>query len=129
MEVDLSQLPNETRLKLDEVLRNDYNAKVAAAAERQRHVAMINYLCQPRARDGFGERTLAIDPMIDSVWRQYYGHDYSANPDLLKFLKRRNPEIGVKSLGTRVQIGWRAPERRFEKRYEWAKPENRVGIL
>ena len=106
MEVDLSQLGGELALKVDEVLRADFNKTVLAAAERQRRMAAFNYLNRPLARDGFGEQTLMIDPVFDAMWRTYYGHNYSESKDLMRFLAKRNPEIVVRSRGTRVQVGY-----------------------
>ena len=106
MEVDLSQLSAELRAKVDEVLRKDFDLLVLKALERQKRIAWRNYLNRPVAQDGFGELTMQVDPVFDAMWRSYYGHDYSDNPDLVRFLKRRNPEIVVRSRGTRIQVGY-----------------------
>lgn len=107
MEVDFSQLDFATAQKVDEVIRKDYNQLLLRAAERQRRVAFLNYLHRPKAKDGFGERTLMIDPVFDAYWRQCYGSNYTHDPELLKFLSRRNPEIVVRSRGTKdVFVGW-----------------------
>lgn len=107
MEVDFSQLDFATAQKVDEVLRKDYSEKLLRAAERQRRIAAINNLNRPLAKDGFGERTLMIDPVFDAFWRECYGKDYTHDPELLKFLVKRNPEILVKSRGTKeICVGW-----------------------
>lgn len=102
MEVDFSQLDFATATKVDEVLRKDYSAKLVRAAARQRRIAAINHLHRPLAKDGFGERTLMIDPVFDAFWRECYGKDYTHDEALLKFLLKRNPEIGVRSRGTKA---------------------------
>ena len=106
MEVDFSKLPPSTARKVDEVLRQDFNQKVYEASRRQLDIAARNYLHRPRARDGFGERVIEVDPVFDAIWRIYYGHDYSSQKDLMKFLVRRNPEIAVRSQGTKLMVGW-----------------------
>jgi hypothetical protein len=116
MRVDFSELGFDLAQKVDEILRGTYNRQLLEAAEEQRRVAALNYLHPPRARDGFGEQTLAIHPVFDAYWRQCYGARYSEDKSLLKFLCRRNPEIVVRSLGTRVQVGWE-PNKRFVRRY------------
>lgn len=109
MEVDFSKLDLATATKVDQVLRHDYNELLLRAAERQRRVAFINHLHRPMAKDGFGERTLMIDPVFDAFWRECYGKHYTHDADLVKFLAKRNPEIAVKSRGTKeIFVGWQA---------------------
>jgi hypothetical protein len=120
MEIDLSNLDKKTRDKVDEIFRTDFNLHALKAIRRQTAVAARNYLNRPRAQDGFGERVLAIDAWIDALWRNFYGPDYTANDDLMKFLAKRNPEIKVRSQGTRIQVGYSGASRgtKFSRRYE-----------
>jgi hypothetical protein len=107
MEVDLSRLDFATARKVDDVLRHDYNERLARAAARQRRVAFINHLHRPLAKDGFGERTFMIDPVFDAYWREVYGKHYTADADLMKFIARRNPEVQLRCRGTKeIQVGW-----------------------
>lgn len=107
MEVDFSRLDFATATKVDEILRHDYNEKLAAAAKRQQRIAFLNHLQRPMAKDGFGERTIMIDPVFDAYWRECYGKHYTHDADLLKFLAKRNPEIAVRSRGTKqIFVGW-----------------------
>lgn len=108
MEIDLSRLDGRTRSKVDDIFRRDFDLKVLKAIERQTRIAARNHLHRPRAKDGFGERTLEIDATVDGIWRQFYGHGYSEDKDLVKFLVKRNPEIAVKSRGTKIQVGYQA---------------------
>lgn len=106
MEIDLSQLPPGLQQQMDALFREDFNRQVWAASQRQRLAADLLDRRRPRARDGLGEQTYAIDPVFDAFWRQCYGHDYTSARDLMKFLQRRNPEIGVRSRGSRIMVGW-----------------------
>ena len=107
MEVDFSKLDLATAQRVDAVIRNDYNATLLAAAARQRRIAFINRLHRPLAKDGYGERTLMIDPVFDAYWRECYGKHYLEDKDLVKFLVKRNEEIAVQSRGTReISVGW-----------------------
>ena len=108
MEVDFSQLDFATAQKVDEVIRLDYNRKLVEAGKRQAKAAALMQLHRPLAKDGFGERTFIIDPVFDAFWRACYGEAYEqADPDLMKFLRNRNPEIGVQSRGTKeIFVGW-----------------------
>ena len=48
-----------------------------------------------------------IDPVFDGYWRQCYGHNYTHDEDLVRFLVKRNPEIGVRSRGTKaIMVGY-----------------------
>jgi hypothetical protein len=118
MEVDFSRLDPKTRGTVDEIFRRDFDLKVYKAIRRQQRVAARNYLHRPRARDGFGERTIEVDAYIDALWRNVYGHSYSEDLDLVRFLVKRNPEIKVQSLGTKVQVGYAPTTTRFSKRYQ-----------
>ncbi len=81
-------------------------------------VAARNHAERPRATDGFGPRRFEIDAMVDSIWRQCYGHNYTEDQDLLKFLTRRNPEIEVRARGSRIQVGYMPGERStWRKKY------------
>ena len=107
MEVDFSKLDFATATKVDEVIRKDYNQKLLAAAARQRRVAFLNQLQRPLAKDGFGARTFMIDPVFDAFWRTCYGSQYTQDAELMKFLAARNPEICVRSRGTKeIFVGW-----------------------
>jgi len=127
MEVDLSNLDLNTRRKVDEIFRRDFDLKVFKAIKRQTAIAARNELSRPRSRDGVGSRTHEVDAFIDSLWRQLYGHDYSANEDLVKFLTRRNPEIRVRSTGGKIQAGYTPGTKSwFRKKYELNSKETKV---
>lgn len=107
MEIDLSRLDGRTRKRVDEIFKGDHELKVLQAIRRQTRLAARN--CQgERSVAGRGARTLEVDAVIDALWRQVYGHDYSEDQDLMKFLRKRNPEIVVRAGGTRIQVGYSA---------------------
>lgn len=104
MEVDLSQLPHEVRRKMDDIFRNDFDLKLLKAVEAQKRTAQLR-------RDNVRWNTdmkpeLEINPVIDSFWRRVYGHNYTENPDLMKFLARRNEEIRVNARSPKIQVGY-----------------------
>jgi hypothetical protein len=124
MEIDLSRLDAATRGKVDDIFRRDFDLKVLKAVRRQTMVAARNHLHRPRAQEGFGERTVEIDAYIDALWRNFYGPSYTQDTDLLKFLIKRNPEIKVRSQGTKLQFGWAPTLTRFSKTYPTARKAN-----
>lgn len=104
MEIDLSNLDQGTRLKMDEIFRSDFDLRVLKAVERQTRTAKAREngpRWQPDMKPEY-----EIDPVIDSLWRQYYGHNYTENADLMKFLMARNPEIKLRTRSGRIQTGY-----------------------
>jgi hypothetical protein len=107
MEIDLSRLDFATAKKVDDIFRGDHELQVMKAIERQTKLAARNHRGE-RAVNGIGPRQYEMDAMIDTLWRQFYGNNYSEDPDLMKFLAKRNPEITVKAGGTKIQVGYAA---------------------
>lgn len=104
---DLSRLPLSTRQRIDETLKNERRAVHARAVARQK--AAIKYYRdnRPRAINGLGEQTLAIDEVF---WRHYMKQNRLApgeDEDLKKWLKKRRADwCVVKSLPTKMQVGY-----------------------
>lgn len=104
MKFDLSHLPQNILRKIDEIFRTDYDLKVLKAIERQTRTAKAreNGL---RWRDDFVPK-FEIDPVVDTHWSHFYGHNYQENPDLMRFLAARNPEIKIKARSGKIQVGY-----------------------
>lgn len=117
MEWDLSNLDAGTRQEIDDIMRKDMDLQIVKMMDRQKRLAIRAHKQPPRAIDGFGGKVLQIDAFLDAYWRRVYGHNYTENPDLLNFLKKRNPEIVVKHTGTKIQIGWRPNGRSLQKSF------------
>jgi len=107
MEIDLSRLPAAVRQKMDDIFRGDHDLRVLQAIQRQTQTANArrdtvrwHELLRPQYE---------IDPMVDLLWRQFYGHNYTENPDLMRFLAKRNPEIAVHARSPKTQVGYCAP--------------------
>lgn len=120
MEIDLSRLPAATRQKMDEIFRSDFDLKVLKAVERQTRTAKAREH-GARWRDDLMPQ-FEIDPFVDSIWRQYYGHNYTEDAQLMKFLKARNPEIFITARSGKIQTGYTG-----ENRKQKAESRNRHG--
>lgn len=104
MEVDLSQLDAATRQRVDEIFRKDFDLRVLKAVERQTRTATER---RDRVRwHSELKPQFEIDPFVDSIWRQFYGHNYTENPDLMRFLQRRNPEIALAARSNKIMVGY-----------------------
>lgn len=122
MEVDLSRLPAAVQRKMDEIFRGDADLKILKAIQRQTHTAAAARNNPHRWKDDFGERTLVVDPVIDSYWTAQYGPDWKANKDLVRFLLGRNPEIAGQSRSGKIISAltkFGGCTKRFSKKYEF----------
>lgn len=107
-------------------MRGSYEKQLLEAAARQRRVALLNQLHRPLSKDGFGGRSLMIDPVFDAFWRECYGKNYTQDEALVKFLVKRNPEIAVKSRGTKeIFVGY-APSGASRKPVGLTKAERQL---
>ena len=114
MLVDLSAVPHGVRMKMMEILQRDFDLKAKKAIEEQRRIAAEFHRNRPRSMNGIGEQTMALHPFIDSYWRRKRGNDTWADKDWTDWMRKKNPEINVKSTGTKIMAGYRAPERKPE---------------
>lgn len=111
MEIDLEQIAPAVRQRMDELFRKDYDLSVLKAIARQTATAKARQN-GVGWRSDLGPQTSEIDTFIDSIWSQEYGHNYRENADLMRFLKRRNPEIDIKARPGKTQVGYegKAPQ-------------------
>lgn len=104
MDVDLSEVPHEIRTRMDEIFRGRLDERLFHAVQRQREVAAKRFERVRWSADMMPQTE--VDPMIDAWWCHYYGHNYSANADLMKFLHKRNPEIVLRARSNKVMVGY-----------------------
>jgi len=111
---------------MDEIFRGDHDLRVLKAIERQTETAR-----QRRdnvAWDDDMMPTYEIDPVIDAHWRRYYGHNYTENKDLMRFLAARNPEIVLRARSRKIQVGYSAKAARGMAHPTSNKPNRRVSF-
>jgi hypothetical protein len=112
MELDLSRLPLPVRRAMDDIFRKDFDLRILKAVQEQTRTAAAR---RDRVRwsDDFVPQH-EVNPMIDALWCHVYGRNYSQNPDLMKFLRRRNPEIALRPRSPKIQVGYyrQQPRRR-----------------
>ena len=120
MEIDLSNLPLPVRRKMDEIFRSDFDLSVLKAIRRQTAAAKALRDRPPAWKTDFGPQTLSIDPFVDALWRQFYGHNYTEDREKVNFLVKRNEEIAVRARPGRLALGFSrfgGCTKRFQKRY------------
>lgn len=123
MEVDLSRLPAGVRQRMDDIFRGDHDLKVLKAVQRQTQTA-AKRRDAVRWHDAMAPQ-YEIDPYVDSLWRQFYGYNYTENKDLMRFLAARNPEIVVRARSNKIQVGYAASEK---QKAESRKQKSRSGV-
>lgn len=98
---------------MDEIFRTDFDLKALKAIEEQTRTAQANRN-GVAWKDDFGPKQYAINPFFDWMWREVYGHNYTENEDLMKFLARdgRNPEIRVQARSAKTMVGYTGQSRR-----------------
>lgn len=106
---DFSRLDAPTRRAVDKLLRNERLAAMHLARARQRCIARDYRDNPPKAIDGVGEQSIAIDPF----WWKYYREENKLAPgedvDLVKWLKKRRAEwCVVKNRPVKMQVGYQS---------------------
>ena len=120
MEIDLSRLDFATRTRVDEIFRKDFDLKVLKAIDRQTRIAAHVHRRPHRWDDDFGPQTMVVDPMIDAIWSEVYGANWREDPDKVRFLTGRNPEIKGRSVSSKIFVAlskFGGCTRRFSKSY------------
>lgn len=74
-----------------------------------------------RSVEGVGRLRMALDSNVFHYWGQRLGYECWRDPQFLREFERDNPEVRVKSAGTRTMVGWRPTgNRQVVRKYEWA---------
>jgi hypothetical protein len=119
--VDLSELPNEVKAALHRVCTDDAAAQIVQARIRQRKIAKFYADNRPKAIDGFGPQTMAVDPFFIGYFNMQHKRKVCADPEFMKFIAKQDDSFRVRSGGTKVQSGYTGGGRRFSKAYDWKR--------
>ena len=68
-----------------------------------------------RSIDGMGRLRMRIDPTLYHAWGTRLGYDCWRDGQFLREVERDNPEVRVKSGGTRLQVGFEGAKRSSQK--------------
>lgn len=108
MEWDLSRLDQRTREAVGGHFNDQFHKDLAHAIERQTQIAAQRRDTVQWSNDFVPKEE--IDPVVDTLWRKFYGHSYTEDEDLMKFLRRRNPEIEMRPKSNKIQVGYTAAQ-------------------
>lgn len=119
MLIDLSQLPQELRDKVDEMYKLDWELQRAKAVQEEKRLANFWHSNRPRSSDGIGEQVMVLHPFVDAAWRRARGPDCWADKDFKKWFLKNSPETRVRATGTKTMVGYISPSvpRTLVKKY------------
>lgn len=100
----LDDLPGELRLAVIKEFQKGIQKDWVKAGIDQKRIAKDSQR-EIRSVDGIGRLRMRIDPTLYHTWGTKYGYDCWKDSQFLKEVERDNPEVRVKSVGTRLQVG------------------------
>jgi len=106
MAVDLTEVPARVRQKMHQVLTDRNAFELMQAKIRQEKIAQFYHQNRPRALEGIGGLTTAIDPYWVNYFRMKYGDDIWNDPAFKPWLVKQFEAIRVRHTGTRLQVGY-----------------------
>jgi hypothetical protein len=111
----LDDLPGAMRAQVIEELCNGINKDWVNAGIQQRKIAYQTNEIDRKSIDGIGRMRMRIDPTLYHYWGTKLGYDCWKDNQFLNEVERDNPEVRVKSGGTRLQVGWSGSKRSSQK--------------
>lgn len=105
LELNLVDVPMGVRRSLAAMCSEENAREVVKALDRQQRIARWFHQNRPRAVEGLGGQEMAMDPYFRQYFKMRHGSDPIDDAHLQRFVRRRNPELNVRSTGTRIQVG------------------------
>jgi len=97
----LDDLPGELRLAVIKEFQKGIQKDWVKAGIDQKRIAKDSQR-DIRSVDGIGRLRMRIDPTLYHTWGTKYGYDCWKDSQFLKEVERDNPEVRVRSTGTRL---------------------------
>jgi hypothetical protein len=119
MPVNLTALPKAVRERMHEIWSDENAMEMVKAKIRQEQIAKFYHDHPPKWKEGFGELTMAVDP----YWRGYFQMLHETGEvwdekDFQKWVAKNMPELRVKAVSPKIQVGYRRGARgKTVKRY------------
>jgi hypothetical protein len=112
----LEGIPEHMQHAVLKELKSGYNQELVNAEIHQKRIAKQSEQVH-RSIDGIGQLRMRIDPTLYHHWGQKLGYECWRDNGFLREVERDNPEVRVKSGGTRLQFGYAPSNTRFTKKY------------
>lgn len=110
----LDDLPGELRIAVIKEFQRGIQKDWVQAGIDQKRIAKDSQR-DIRSIDGIGRLRMRIDPTLYHAWGTRLGYDCWRDGQFLREVERDNPEVRVKSTGTRLQVGFDGAKRSSQK--------------
>jgi len=110
----LDDLPGELRIAVIKEFQRGIQKDWVQAGIDQKRIAKDSQR-DIRSIDGIGRLRMRIDPTLYHAWGTRLGYDCWRDGQFLREVERDNPEVRVKSGGTRLQVGFDGAKRSSQK--------------
>jgi hypothetical protein len=110
----LDDLPGELRIAVIKEFQKGIQKDWVQAGIDQKRIAKDSQR-DIRSIDGMGRLRMRIDPTLYHAWGTRLGYDCWRDGQFLREVERDNPEVRVKSGGTRLQVGFEGAKRSSQK--------------
>ena len=110
----LDDLPGELRIAVIKEFQRGIQKDWVQAGIDQKRIAKDSQR-DIRSIDGMGRLRMRIDPTLYHAWGTRLGYDCWRDGQFLREVERDNPEVRVKSGGTRLQVGFEGAKRSSQK--------------
>jgi hypothetical protein len=110
----LDDLPGELRIAVIKEFQRGIHKDWVKAGIDQKRIAKDSQR-ETKSIDGIGRLRMRIDPTLYHAWGTRLGYDCWRDGQFLREVERDNPEVRVKSTGTRLQVGFDGAKRSSQK--------------
>lgn len=111
----VDDLPGNLRQQVIEELKTGHRKEWVNAGIQQKKIAKQTSINEFKSIDGIGRLRMRVDPTLYHYWGHKVGYGCWKDSQFLREIERDNPEVRVKSGGTRLQVGSSGSKRSSQK--------------
>ena len=111
----LDDLPGDLRSQVVNEFKTGYRKEWVNAGIQQKKIAKQTSINDFKSVDGIGRLRMRVDPTLYHYWGHKLGYGCWKDSQFLREIERDNPEVRVKSGGTRLQVGFEGAKRSSQK--------------
>ena len=111
----LDDLPGDLRTQVVNEFKSGYRKEWVNAGIQQKKIAKQTSINDFKSVDGIGRLRMRVDPTLYHYWGHKLGYGCWKDSQFLREVERDNPEVRVKSGGTRLQVGFEGAKRSSQK--------------
>ena len=111
----LDDLPGDLRTQVVNEFKTGYRKEWVNAGIQQKKIAKQTSINDFKSVDGIGRLRMRVDPTLYHYWGHKLGYGCWKDSQFLREVERDNPEVRVKSGGTRLQVGFDGAKRSSQK--------------